>query len=67
MDWYRLRDAEEAINAGVEDSLHSGKLCLIEWPEKAAGLLPHDTFQVNIEVLDEQTRRVFTGGVNRET
>lgn len=63
MDWYRLKDEEEAINAGVEDSLLSGKLCLIEWPEKAAGLLPDDTLHVNIEILDEKTRRIFTGKI----
>ena len=63
MDWYRLKDEEEAINAGVEDSLQSGKLCLVEWPEKAEGLLPDDTFYINIEALDEQTRRLHTGKI----
>lgn len=60
MDWYRLKDEEEAVNAGVEDSLLSQQLCLVEWPEKAAGLLPDDTFHVHIEVLDEDTRRLFS-------
>ena len=64
MDWYRLKDEEEAINAGVEDSLQSGKLCLVEWPEKAEGLLPEDTFYIHIEVLDEHTRRLYTGKVD---
>jgi len=61
MDWYRLKDEEEAINAGVEDSLNSGQLCLVEWPDKAAGLLPDDTFHIRLETLDENTRRIFTG------
>ena len=61
MDWYRLKDEEEAVNAGVEDSLLSQAYCLIEWPEKAAGLLPDDAFHIHIEVLDENTRRLFTG------
>jgi tRNA threonylcarbamoyladenosine biosynthesis protein TsaE len=61
MDWYRLKDEEEAINAGVEDCLNSGNLCLVEWPDKAPGILPDNTFHVNIEALDERTRRVFTG------
>ncbi len=43
MDWYRLKDEEEAIQAGVEDLLYSGCLCVIEWPEKAPLLLPDDT------------------------
>ncbi len=60
MDWYRLKDEEEAMNAGVEDTLTSGSLCLVEWPEKAEGLLPDDTFHIHIEALDERTRRIFT-------
>ena len=61
MDWYRLKNEEEAMNAGVEDSLQSQNLCLVEWPENAAGLLPDDTFHVYMEMLDEGTRRVYTG------
>lgn len=61
MDWYRLKNAEEAVNAGVEDSLLSGNLCLIEWPNNAAALLPDDVFQIHIEILDNHTRRIFTG------
>ena len=60
MDWYRLKDEEEAVNAGIEDSLLSQQLCLIEWPEKATGLLPDDTFHLHIEIIDENTRRLFT-------
>jgi tRNA threonylcarbamoyladenosine biosynthesis protein TsaE len=33
IDLYRLKDAEEAIRAGIEDVLHSEHLCFIEWPE----------------------------------
>ena len=60
MDWFRLKNEEEAVNAGVEDSLISDQLCLIEWPDKAAGLLPDDTFHIHMETLDEDTRRIFT-------
>lgn len=58
MDWYRLKDEEEAMQAGVEDCITSGNLCLIEWPEKALSLLPDDCFHVDINVLDEQTRKI---------
>lgn len=60
MDWYRLQDVEEAVNAGVEDTLNSQKLCLIEWPEKAENILPDDTLKIFIEVLDDNTRRIYT-------
>ncbi|MBW0177558.1 tRNA (adenosine(37)-N6)-threonylcarbamoyltransferase complex ATPase subunit type 1 TsaE [Sediminibacterium sp.] len=60
MDWYRLKDEEEAIMAGIEDHLMSGQYCFIEWPEKAAGLLPDDTFHVYLQLLDTTTRRLYT-------
>lgn len=60
MDWYRLKDEQEAIHTGVEDALHSGNLCLVEWPEKAEKLLDEHTLKIYIEVLDENTRRIYT-------
>lgn len=60
MDWYRLKDEEEAIDAGIEDQLNSADYCWIEWPEKASGLLPDDTFHVYLEILDPSTRRLYT-------
>lgn len=60
MDWYRLKDEDEAIQAGVEDCLYSGSLCLVEWPQKAEGLLPDDTLQVYISLVDGETCRVKT-------
>ena len=60
MDWYRLKDEEEAIQAGIEDSLLSGNLCLIEWPGNASGLLPDDSLHIHIETVDTNTRRLYT-------
>jgi tRNA threonylcarbamoyladenosine biosynthesis protein TsaE len=60
MDWYRLKSEEEAVQAGIEDALHSGNLCLVEWPEKAEGLLSSDCYQVHMEMLDEKMRRLYT-------
>jgi tRNA threonylcarbamoyladenosine biosynthesis protein TsaE len=58
MDWYRLKNEEEALQAGVEDVLYSGKLCLVEWPERAEALLPDSCFNIKIEVRNEQTRSI---------
>jgi tRNA threonylcarbamoyladenosine biosynthesis protein TsaE len=58
MDWYRLKDEEEALQAGVEDALYSGHLCLVEWPERAAGLLPDDTLHITLELANEGKRKL---------
>ena len=60
MDWYRLKNEEEAMQAGIEDALLSGNLCLIEWPDKAAGLLPDDVLNIFIETVNENTRSIKT-------
>ena len=58
IDLYRLKDENEAMQAGIEDCLYSDHICLIEWPEKISGHLPTDTAHVFIEVIEEQTRRL---------
>ncbi len=56
MDWYRLKNEEEAIDAGVEDVLSSGRLCIVEWPEKASSLLPLETLRLAISITGPETR-----------
>ena len=58
IDLYRLKDEEEAIRTGVEDALYSGCICLVEWPEKAPGIFPENTVHTQIELIDNQTRRL---------
>ena len=61
IDLYRLADEAEAEAAGVEECLYSGNVCFVEWPEKAAGLLPADTVHVYLHVLNTTTRRITVG------
>src|SRR5919106_824354 len=37
IDLYRLKDEEEVVQAGVEDCMYSGSICMVEWPDKAPG------------------------------
>jgi tRNA threonylcarbamoyladenosine biosynthesis protein TsaE len=58
MDWYRLSGEEEALQAGVEEVLYSGDLCLVEWPARAAGLLPPATLGLHIDIQHNGNRRL---------
>jgi tRNA threonylcarbamoyladenosine biosynthesis protein TsaE len=58
IDLYRLDDEQDAIRAGIEDCLYSGKICLVEWPEKAPTIFPEDTIHLFIEPLNQDSRRV---------
>ncbi len=66
MDWYRIKNVEEAISAGIEDCIAQAKLnnniyCFIEWPEKALPLLPKSALWIKIET-DDITERTMTVG-----
>ncbi len=58
LDLYRLESLEDALDIGIEDYLDSGALCLIEWPDRIADLLPNDTVNVNITVNDDLSRTI---------
>lgn len=60
IDTYRLKDEQELIEIGAEDFL--GKpdtLCIIEWPEKIAGLLKgKKNTTITIEHGEESQRKI---------
>lgn len=58
MDLYRLKDEEEIIQAGVEDCLNSGSVCMVEWPEKAPDLFDEETAHVYLSAVTETAREV---------
>ena len=58
IDLYRVKDENEAIHAGIEDCLYSGNFCLVEWPEKAAGIFPDETLHITITSVDDNTRNL---------
>ncbi len=55
-DFYRLKNQNEALDLGYEEYFYSGNYCLIEWPEKIAGLLPPHYVRVDIQVSDNNER-----------
>lgn len=55
-DFYRINDEIEALDIGFDEYLGSGKLCLIEWPEKIEGLWPSDYLSISINNPDGDQR-----------
>lgn len=58
-DLYRLKNLEEALEIGIEDYFDSGALCLIEWPDRAADVLPLDAVNVTVEADSAGGRRLL--------
>ncbi len=57
-DFYRFSTSREALDMGYEEYLWSGRYCFIEWPEKAADLLPSQAVHVYLSVNQDGTRNL---------
>lgn len=62
IDLYRLKDEEEALQAGVEECIISQNLCLIEWPERALNLFPDNCFHLTIKTVNHDLREISYKG-----
>lgn len=51
-DLYRLRDPQELEFLGAEEYFDHAALCLVEWPECGAGLLPAADLVVELALQD---------------
>jgi tRNA threonylcarbamoyladenosine biosynthesis protein TsaE len=58
IDLYRLESPRDALAIGILDYFGGNGVCIVEWAEKIADLLPPNVWRMNIEVVDEQTRRI---------
>lgn len=57
-DCYRIESVEQAENLGLADYFDMGGICLIEWAQNIAPLLPRKVKRVVIKKLDENTREI---------
>ncbi len=57
-DCYRLKNRAEAYDIGVEEYLDSGSVCMIEWPDKIADLLPDQFVSIGIRQTPNGKREI---------
>ena len=59
LDCYRIAHLNEAIDAGIEDYVHTQKaLCFVEWYQVVAPLLPQSYWLATIKVLSATERSI---------
>ena len=58
IDLYRINQPSEALAFGVEDYLYGNGVCLIEWAERVAEILPPDHMWITFYYLDDTKRRI---------
>ena len=49
-DFYRFNDAEEYLDAGLDEYFSGSGICLVEWPDKAAPYLPPADMRIELRV-----------------
>jgi tRNA threonylcarbamoyladenosine biosynthesis protein TsaE len=52
-DFYRFRHPSEWREAGFADYFNPQSVCVVEWPEKAAGLLPAPDLRITLVPANE--------------
>ena len=60
-DLYRISDASEVDELGLEDTRSDG-VVLVEWPDKAEGLIGAPSMVIDIAVEDDDSRSVVIDG-----
>lgn len=57
-DCYRIESAEQAERLGLADYFDAGGICVIEWAQNIAELLPEDCKRVTIKKIGENKREI---------
>ena len=57
-DCYRLSSGKDAEGLGLTDYFYADGICVVEWSENIADVLPKKTLSVKIEKISENQRRI---------
>ncbi len=57
-DFYRIEDENEAYDIGIEDYFYSDAWCFIEWPQNIENLLPLESTEIHLSVLENGQRNI---------
>jgi tRNA threonylcarbamoyladenosine biosynthesis protein TsaE len=58
IDAYRIKDLDEAREAGIEECFDAEGYCFVEWPERIEKILPSQTLKVFLSHTDSGNRLI---------
>lgn len=58
IDLYRINNFKEVYDLGYEEYFYGEGVTVIEWAEKLRALLPEEVLIINLEIIDENGRRI---------
>lgn len=64
-DMYRITSPDDLETTGFYDYMDDDSVLAVEWSENIASELPKNTIRVNIERIDDSTRKITIDGDER--
>ena len=58
IDLYRLDEARQVENLGLDDLFSSGSVILLEWAERFPALLPRHRTEIRLSALPDEAREI---------
>lgn len=65
-DFYRFRSPDEWESAGMSDYFRDDAVCIVEWPERVAGLLPIGDLALSLSYAADDGRDLVATSNTRE-
>ncbi|MCW9706974.1 tRNA (adenosine(37)-N6)-threonylcarbamoyltransferase complex ATPase subunit type 1 TsaE [Aliifodinibius sp. 1BSP15-2V2] len=60
-DCYRMESPQEALEIGAEEYFYGAGVCVIEWPERIAPLIPPEALWITITATGKEVRKFVIG------
>lgn len=57
-DWYRLENAEELYELGMDEYLGGDGIAVVEWPERCPDAIPEKYRRIRLETIGENSRSI---------
>jgi len=65
IDLYRIESAEEVLTLGLEEYLYGNGVCVVEWADRARGMLPKEHLWILFRHMDETRRGILIRAVGK--
>ena len=59
-DFYRFNEAEEFLEAGLDEYFQGDAICLVEWPDRAGAYLPAPDLRIRLAVNGDGRRAAIS-------